>query len=360
MLLSWDEVCILTQHFTSLVALSACSNELSIIPEMPLLSKMSGLKSLTLEYNKFSSLGDLAPLVELPSLETLQLKGNKIKAIHSKGENKSLVFGEKLYYIDLSYNEIASWSFVDCLPDVFPGLSWLRIAHNPVYENIGTESTTAVSMDETYMLTLARLAKLDSLNFSKITAAERTNAEMFYLSRISKAMAAVSEEQVESVTSQHRRYHELCELYGEPVVMRANSAINPNFLEARLINFTFYIPEKMLDGQESEIVHKRQLPRGFDIYQVKGVVGKMFGIKPLGHRLIWETGEWDPVAGYEEEEEEDYSDDEDEDSKESKVTVMSTNEKGKWMRREVELQDGTRLVGFYIDGMEAKVRIELR
>ena len=34
--------------------------------------------------------------------------------------------------------------------------------------------------------------------------------------------------------------------------------------------------------------------------------------------------------------------------------------KGKWVRREVELVDGTREVGFWIEEREARVRVEVR
>jgi hypothetical protein len=209
------------------------------------------------------------------------------------------------------------------------------------------------------MLTIARLGKLTALNFSNITAADRTNAEMYYLSRIGKAMGEVAEAEEQSVASQHKRYPELCEIYGAPVVVRTKAgAVNPDFLEARLIKFTFYLPPKK-DSHEEPITKVREIPKSFDIYRVKGIVGRMFDIRPLSMRLIWETGEWDPVAGYEEEEEDEDSDDEGK-GRPGKSETAASAEKGKWMRREVEIVDGTRQVGFCVDGMEAKVRIELR
>jgi hypothetical protein len=219
-------------------------------------------------------------------------------------------------------------------------------------------------VEEGYMLTLARIANLKVLNFSNIIPADRTNAEMFYMSRIGKAMAAVPENEEHVITSQHRRFKELCELYGAPTVVRAGPTVNPDFLEARLINFNFYMPAGTKDGPTSTITIKQEIPRGFDIYQVKGIVGKLFGLRPFSMRLIWETGEWDPVAGYEDLEES--SDEEDEkgnDFVHGEVSAEGrTNEtgkeKGRWMRREVELEDGTRQIGYWVDGMEATVRVE--
>jgi hypothetical protein len=129
-------------------------------------------------------------------------------------------------------------------------------------------------------------------------------------------------------------------------------------LEARLIKFTFYLPTGTLPGQTSEISKVQEIPRGFDVYRIKGIVGKLFDLKPLGLCLIWETGEWDLVAGYEDEEYD--SDDLEEGHNPGIVNADIRNTKGEWMRREVELEDSTRQVGNSVDGMEAKVRIELR
>lgn len=89
-------------------------------------------------------------------------------------------------------------SFIDALPDSFPGVTSLRLAHNPVYDNPGfdgasdsTSTTKATVTEEAYMLTIGRLASLTSLNFSAVTPTDRNNAEMFYLSRIGRQLSSV-------------------------------------------------------------------------------------------------------------------------------------------------------------------------
>jgi len=353
MLISWKDICLLTPRFISLTSLTASSNAFKTIPS-PL--SAPHLTSLTLEYNQFTSLSDLLPLRELSSLELLHLKGNNIATFSAD----SPVFGLHLRYVDLSYNQATTWSFVDALSHFFPGMTGLRFSHNPIYENPSPEIGAAVGIDDAYMLTLARLGNLKTLNFSSISDGERRNAEMFYLSRIGQAMAKVSENEEHAVTSQHKRYAELCSLYGDPVVVRKSStAVNPDFLEARLIKFTFYMPPNTNEGRSEAITKVKEIPKSFDIYRVKGIVGRLFGVWPLSLKLVWETGEWDPVAGYEEEEEEDESDDE-RDKKVVDSETAARREKGKWTKREVEIEDSTRQVGFCVDGMEAVVRVELR
>jgi tubulin-specific chaperone E len=378
MVIAWGEICILVNHFRALTTLSASSNELRSLRTQPAFAypiSTWNLKSLTLDYNAFPNILELAPLAEIRSLEKLHLKGNQIRTI-SDGERPKPIFGDQLHYIDLSYNDVASWDFVDELSDVFPGLTALRFSHNPVYESAVKGGNTTSSIEEGYMLTLARIANLKVLNFSNITPAERTNAEMFYLSRIGKAMAEVPESEEHIIIAQHRRFKELCDVYGAPSIVRAGRTINPEFLEARLVKVTFYVATERRESQESAMGTKiQEIPKGFDVYQVKGIVGRLFGLRPLSLRLIWETGEWDPVAGYEDEEEEGDTDGEDEEDvngvKEGTTDVeirkekgqdskeKGTSEKGKWMRREVELENGTRQIGFWIDGSEAKVRVEI-
>lgn len=74
----------------------------------------------------------------------------------------------------------------------------------------------------------------------------------------------------------------------------------------------------------------------------------------------------DPVAGYEEEWNSSDSEEEEEGSEQTTsgkrdgASEKMGMEEGKWVQREVELVDSTREVGFWIEGGEARVRVELR
>ncbi|KAI9644933.1 hypothetical protein NHQ30_006967 [Ciborinia camelliae] len=388
-LIDWNDLCILMQRFISTISLSASSNGFKTL-NTPIAN--CSLTSLTLEYNEFASLTDLEVLTQLTSLESLLLKGNKIYTTGTTtglGAHRTftpLVFNKKLSYIDLSYNEINNWDFVDELVHVFPGMTSLRLSKNPLYREISSDSIMG-SLNEDFMLTLARLGNLEKLNFSSITLQDRNNAELFYLSEIGKELGAVDSNLESTVLSRHKRYKELCDLHGPPVVTRREEAeINPAFLEARLIKFTFYVPVKPGTNQ-TEITLVKEIPKTFNIYRVKGIVGRLVGRSPMNLKLIWETGEWDPVAGYEDVDE--YSSDEDRgfeqveealalvgiDKKQSKgidsgaciekvvTQIPQQPEKimaGKFMKREVELVDTTRDVGLLVDGMEARIRVEFR
>ncbi|KAI0148132.1 RNI-like protein [Hypoxylon sp. NC0597] len=365
-LMSWEEICYIATKFQSLSTLSASANQLCYLPETPLGTLTSTLVSLELEFNNFSTIADVASLAGLTTLRHLHLKGNIISTITQDPSQDLPVFPTNLKYLDVSYNQVSSWAFVDALPTCFPGLTSLRISHNPIYDNPDPEFSTQSKTitEEAYMFTVGRLANLKTLNFGTISNTDRQDAEMFYLARIGKHLAAVPEGKEAEVIKQHRRYAELCELYGPPVVNRRKE-INPAFLEARLVtvHFTFH---PVSEGDAEIVERTTKIPKSFDIYAVKGIAGKLFGARPLGLRLIWETGEWDPVAGFDDEVE-DSSDEEEEEKKGEAGDTEDLGESsqpdgkmGKWVKREVELQDGPRQLGFCVDGLEARIRVELR
>lgn len=154
--------------------------------------------------------------------------------------------------------------------------------------------------------------------------------------------------------------------------------VNPAFLEARLVSVTFRFHPGGGDSasQGDDVVEKQaRIPKSFDIYAVKGIAGKLFGYPPLKLRLVWETGEWDPVAGFdqeagdssEEEEEELEAEREERDIDDATVShvhdgsdVQSETKAGKWVKREAELRDSPRQFGFCVDGLDVTIRVDSR
>ncbi|KAI0396647.1 hypothetical protein F5Y17DRAFT_75298 [Xylariaceae sp. FL0594] len=374
-LMTWEETIHVAAKCRTLAALNASANQLLTLPPTPLSSLASTLTSLNLEFNEFTALDQLASLSELSSLRHLQLKGNNISATRLDNAGEKLpIFSTNLQFLDISYNKVSSWAFVDELPTCFPGLTALRFAHNPVYENPDPELAGSGKnlTEEAYMFTVGRLANLKTLNFSAVSALDRQNAEMFYLARIGKQLASVPAEKEPEVIRHHRRYAELCELYGPPVVNRTRE-VNPAFLEARLVTVQFtYHGNKDQTAVAAPLHREAKVPKSFDIYAVKGIAGRLFNAKPLALRLVWETGEWDPVGGFDEEVEDSSDDDEGTLPREQQLAAGTTasadtttsqqsqERAGKWVKREVELVDGPRQLGFCVDGMEAKIRVELR
>jgi hypothetical protein len=486
-----------------------------------------------LEYNCFSSLAALSVLADMPSLKSLYLGHNRIATIEQPGGTTpdkavmSLRFHPRLSYVDLSYNGIDDWAFIDRLQQAFPGLTGLRVAHNPLYE--GGNGRAAMGVEDSYMLTLARLENLKTLNFSHVrppppfppdcrifhenpvsmcfngevscqpdgfeekNGACRSNHMTAKWQRCIISPASLEKSKPPPRSRQTKRrslagirvmssfvpvcvymravclfsdsliifFHFFYSLiwlilesglpycflsvlvYGPPVIKRRRALhVDLNSLEARLVVFTFLGPAASsppsstsslvtttLVGAASTSAAKstaaikisKRLPRSFDIYRLKAIVGRLFGLAPAHTKLVLETDEWDPVErdeddseDYDDHDYDDYDDndgvdddvnvDEDANSRlegneeksnrpnntgdgdgagagehsknktqgpmsslasstpaeqeQDRKTTWRSRRKEKWKRREIELVDGTREVGFWVEGKEARVRVE--
>ena len=189
---------------------------------------------------------------------------------------------------------------------------------------------------------------------------------MYYLSLIGKELSATTVEEEPAILATHPRYSELCELYVEPTITRAvvsgssdARVIHPRSVAARLVKMAFCLP---LGNDESNIQVK-EIPGSFDTYQVKALVSRLFGLPAFGFRLVWETDEWDPVekeVGEEVVEWDDDSEDEARPDIHSGLEAMADGlDKSRFLRREVELVDSTRDVGFLFQGEVGEVRIRV-
>ncbi|KAG7006703.1 cytosolic fe-S cluster assembly factor NAR1 [Physcia stellaris] len=324
--------------YSGLTSLSLASNNLSTpFARMTI----SSLKSLNLASNQYTSLAGLPDLsTSFPSLESLSLRSNPITSLTS---NEVLL---SVTTLDLSSTLLPDFDSLLPIPGHFPRLTTLLTAHTPLH-----------GLPASDLHTIARIKTLTSLNHSRISPQERTNAELYYLSAIGAELSSVPEDKETVTLRRHPRYAELCDTHGAPAIKRETPVSDepkPGTLAARLTKFTFYLPPSTLpatlDTNSSVKEIQRELPRTVGIYKLKGLVGKMFGLRPMGLRLVWETDEWDPVPGLDDDDDWGVSDEE----------ILPDRDPSKWARREIELLDGTKNVGFWIEGAEARVRVELR
>ncbi|KAH3960362.1 hypothetical protein HBI25_223180 [Parastagonospora nodorum] len=334
-LLPWEDVARITHLFPTLSVFGASSNLYTNLSAHTLNPTVTDL---TLEDNLIHSLSAISSLTSLPNLKRLILKSNKISDVGSPMPT----FPPSVAEVDLSFNEISTWNFIEMLAHVFPGLTSLRVSRNPLYENLKAPDGRALTADDGYMLTLARLGNLKTLNHSPINPKERLNAESYYLSMIAKEVQFAPDGMREAILKTHPRYAWLCEEYGEPDVQSKKDAVNPNSLAARLLKIHFYLASDKSRKYDAEI------PMNCTAYTVLGMVGKHFDIMPYDCKLVWETGDWmlakSNVAAYEDN---DWDSDDSEDE-----------DKAERVMREVEIVPGTRSIATWIDGSEATVRVE--
>jgi hypothetical protein len=338
--LPWEDIARLTHLFPTLSSFGASSNLYSSLSSHTLNSTITDL---TLEDNLIPSLSAVESVTKLPNLQRLILKSNKVCEIITSG-SQIPVFPSTLAEVDLSFNEISTWTFIETLAHVFPGLTSLRVSHNPLYESLQAPDGRALTADDGYMLTLARLGNLKTLNHSPINPKERLNAESYYLSMIAKEVQFAPENLREQILKSHPRYEWLCEEYGEPDVQRSANAVNPNSLAARLLRIHFYL------AADKSRIYETEIPMSCTAYTVLGMVGRHFDIKPMECKLLWETGDWVPAKSNVVDFDDDTWDSDNSEAEENLGRAM----------REVEIVPSTRSIGTWIDGSEATVRVEIQ
>ncbi|KAL4958460.1 hypothetical protein BDW69DRAFT_47459 [Aspergillus filifer] len=367
-LLPWEQMPKVAAQFPSLTWLSASANQISMAPT----AISNNLTTLVLENNEIASLSAIKALTSLQNLRHLSLRGNRIDTNTPDSENESFQFSSSLRSIDLSQNKINSWLFVNELPKYVPGLQTLRISGNPLYDQPPAPSSItgmpekAMTVEEAYMLTLSRISGLQILNYSTISEKERSNGELYYLSLIGKELSASPETAESDVLKSHPRYSELCQIHGEPLITRASKAagagapINPRSVAARLVRMAFRLSQTDSDRKSDETVKVKEIPRSYDVYQVKAIVSRLFSLTPFEFRLVWETDELDPVSK-ENLDVEDEWDSGDEGNQDEASNTQGVVDDAKFVKREVELVDTTKDIGFWFqpDLGEARVRVEV-
>ena len=169
--------------FPSLVTLHAARNAIDFLQDVPL---QDTITTINLQNNELVTLSDVASLSKLTNLRSLDLKFNSIKSIlpspsgDSTQKRASVRFPSTLSTLDLSYNAIDSWTIIDFLPSIFPGLTSLRISHNPLYQSLSHPDGRYLSPADGYSLTIARSASLTELNHSPVRQAFDTASSLFY------------------------------------------------------------------------------------------------------------------------------------------------------------------------------------
>lgn len=367
----------MTSRFPALTSLTVSANQLGNITRP--LSK--SITSLTLEDNDIGSISTLHHLTALENLQHLSLRGCNISTITNDphGAIPDVRFPPSLSSLDLSRNNITSWTFLNQLSILFPGLTTLRLSGNALYDqpplppSIAAATSTMsapkpMTIDEGFMLTLSRFPpNLRTLNYSSISAGDRSNAEMYYLSLIGKELSATSAEEEQRVLAAHPRYAELCDLYGEPKITRATltdgsgqRVIHPRSVAARLVKLSFRLSGASGSSEETGSTRFKEVPASFNTYQVKALVSRLFHLTPYSFKLVWETDEWDPIEkGVGDENAAEWAEDSEDEVHEPTVDSASTADKSRFLRREVELVDSTRDIGFLFQDETGELRIKV-
>ncbi|KAL9607362.1 MAG: hypothetical protein Q9167_007717 [Letrouitia subvulpina] len=206
------------------------------------------------------------------------------------------------------------------------------------------------------------------LKLNVITTAVRQNAELAYLNSIASEIVAMptleGKDRIKGALNP--RFAELCAKYGEPDILSQStkaavaaaaanggeedgkSVFSPKTLGARLLVCNFYMEDKAEAG--GMIRKTKEVPKTVDIYRLKGIAGRLFGMNPVRFSLVWERDErlespdrlddynavGDGAADWDE----------------------RMNDGAVYNARFVSLREGSQEIGFYIEDREANIRVK--
>ncbi|KPI41945.1 Tubulin-specific chaperone E [Cyphellophora attinorum] len=383
----------------------------------------SSVTNLVVENNNFDNLADVARICQhFPNVESLSVQDNLISSTGSKTLLSSTL--KSLNLASNNITDFSFIDSLPSLFPVLTSLRisrnplYERLAtappsttSDPVPDRPGRAS------DAPFYLILARIPNLQTLNYTTITPRDREEGEIYYLSLADKDIRAThpgkapetKREHITDFETKYPLYNHLAASYDRPNLLTISSS-DPAFLNApkptdinfaakaslaaRLVTATFYI------ASDNEQTLTRPLPTTLPVYTLKSLLARHFHLPPLQFTLVYESadeldpeqvtttklwgsskeawvewGVWDVDVGpprssgenagksgegdrgHEGNEEE--REDEGEWIENGKVLLRGGT---RWRRREVEIVDGWRGWGDYLDGVgggsEVRVRVE--
>ncbi|KAJ3034206.1 hypothetical protein HDV00_005377 [Rhizophlyctis rosea] len=260
----WHDITLLGPYLPLLSELHYGFNNFSTfnIPHTIPSTTFKSLTLLNLEHNALTSWKEIENVALLPNLEHLFLQYNAIPSITPPSTPNAFA---KLRSLNLNNNQLMDWTSVHAL-NSFPSLKDLRLKFNPVL-------ATVPPKDLHYVL-VARVGRVTSLNGSVVGGRDRVDAELFYLGLVAGVRGTLS---VAEFASEHPRWDELVKLHGEPNV--APTTATSNALKDRLLTLTLSCPSK------GKVVEKK-LPRSMTVRMLRATVGRVFGVRGGGVRVV--------------------------------------------------------------------------
>lgn len=191
-----EDLKMLAPVFPRLESLNLARNQLSDLdPISPALDLFPRLRSVDLSYNG---------LTQVPSLNVSEINVSS-NAINTLSADTSL---PRCTALNLGYNLIDSWEPIDKALSVAPNLSALRVNGNPFFE----------SQTDAHIFALGRVGQITKLNGTTISAQERNEAELYFMSQVAKNKI--------NYNTESNRWSQLCATHGPPAIASTTDSHN--------------------------------------------------------------------------------------------------------------------------------------
>ncbi|KAI0032818.1 hypothetical protein K488DRAFT_49021 [Vararia minispora EC-137] len=219
-----------TQLFQRLTELQLSGTLMSWQAMLDVIARMPALKHLEMGYNRLSTLdsdqsggpegtglelinfdsnqlshwdGICHSLRSMKQLERVILSGNTFSIIPSAEEMGHSIESLPWRFLSLSSTRISSWASVDALSAWCPRLEGLSLYGTPLVDNPENARVWR-------QVAVARLPSLRILDGAPVSARQRSDAELFYISMVARIEYKSEEERYRA----HPRWNVLCQKYG--------------------------------------------------------------------------------------------------------------------------------------------------
>ncbi|KAH1032191.1 hypothetical protein J1N35_044365 [Gossypium stocksii] len=283
--INWSQVEILEHSLPVIEELHLMGNNISSIKptSSSTVQGFDSLRLLNLEDNCLAEWDEILKLSQLKSLEQLYLNKNKLTCIFYPDKNKIQEFlsnhesFEESYFpfqnlrcLLLGSNEMNDLASIDSL-NTFPKLIDIRLSDNPIAD-------PARGGLPRFVL-IARLAKVEMLNGSEISARERKESEIRYVRLVMSKLLDNPEE----INRLHPRFVELKNFYGIEDERPSVGAAGPQKMASGLLSITLKCVASSV-GEKLPLTKK--LPATTTVGKLKALCESFFKLKSLKLKLF--------------------------------------------------------------------------
>ncbi|KAJ3984485.1 hypothetical protein F5890DRAFT_1461113 [Lentinula detonsa] len=286
-LMSWRQIQHVTSFMPKLVSVELGSNQLCELEYDDIPNPHSSIRNINLEGNKCKDWTCICrSLCTYKHLDRVILTSNEIDSIPPLTDVSFVL--KELKHISLSSNNINSWNDLDALPIWCPSLTSLSVIGNPL-----VESGDEVRYSRPFII--ARIPTLEILDSTAVSARERTDSELLYLSYISRRFSE-SNISITQLMREHPRWKELSNKHGTTLSV-SESVTHQDRLSSKLIEVQV---QQMFAPTPSEIrewtipTSIRVLPTmSLKVFELK--IRKTFNIEKDSRCSLWlkmSDGSW--------------------------------------------------------------------
>jgi len=264
---SWSKITFVDNHMPWLEEIFLCHNGITVLTEdSNLITGFQSLQLVNLEGNHLTEWKEIMKLSKLPLMNRIIVNDNQIPSIEPPTDASEFPW---LKSLSITHNRISDWKSVDAL-NGYQRLDTLRFMTNPVL----SQSSPSAGRN----LVIARAGKLVHLNGSNIRAAERQEAEKYYLRTIINTKAPLEA---------HPRFNELVSIYGVPQEEKKEAQT----LADEMINVT------LTSNPHCQSIQKK-IPLTLTVANLKILCNRLFKIDPNVQRLFYKADKSVPVPEF--------------------------------------------------------------